>query len=300
MLSMSAWMSWPTFCALLMRASTGCRRHSAPKVRRAIVRDAARSHLHADSQDTHRRSTPMLLPLTQVQSLAPNGVYGRRPGDNAAVDSLPDLLLIERSRGGEQRAIEALVRRYSRRLFRVARSVLVEEDAAESAVQDAYLAAFADLSRYTPTGKFAAWLTRLTFTQARAPAAGTRPGQPATPRQLAAEEPGAAEAREALERHELEKAIMALPEVFRTVLVLRTVEGISGIETAASLGVHETTVRTRMYRAQRRLGAELVQRLPLVAQGLFELAPERLDRIVKRVLAQLPHGPMLPMSPSPP
>ena len=75
----------------------------------------------------------MLLPLTQVQSLAPNGVYGRRPGDNAAVDSLPDLLLIERSRGGEQRAIEALVRRYSRRLFRVARSVLVEEDAAESA-----------------------------------------------------------------------------------------------------------------------------------------------------------------------
>src|SRR5438132_3447 len=63
----------------------------------------------------------MLLPLTQVQSLAPNGVYGRRPGDNAAVDSLPDLLLIERSRGGEQRAIEALVRRYSRRLFRLAR-----------------------------------------------------------------------------------------------------------------------------------------------------------------------------------
>src|SRR5207302_2000546 len=41
----------------------------------------------------------MLLPLTQVQSLAPNGVYGRRPGDNAAVDSLPDLLLIERARG---------------------------------------------------------------------------------------------------------------------------------------------------------------------------------------------------------
>jgi len=242
----------------------------------------------------------MLLPLTQVQSLAPNGVYGRRPGDNAAVDSLPDLLLIERSRGGEQRAIEALVRRYSRRLFRVARSVLVEEDAAESAVQDAYLAAFADLSRYTPTGKFAAWLTRLTFTQARAPVAGTRPGQPATPLQLAAEEPGAAEAREALERHELEKAIMALPEVFRTVLVLRTVEGISGIETAASLGVHETTVRTRMYRAQRRLGAELVQRLRLVAQGLFELAPERLDRIVKRVLAQLPHGSMLTMSASPP
>jgi RNA polymerase sigma-70 factor, ECF subfamily len=241
----------------------------------------------------------MLLPLTQVQSLEPNGVYGRRPGDNAAVESLPDLLLIERSRGGEQRAIEALLRRYSQRLFRVARSVLADEDAAQSAVQDAYLAAFADLSRYSPAGKFAAWLTRLAFNQARALAAGTRPGQPAAPRQLPAQEPGAPEAREALERDELERAIVALPEVFRTVLVLRAVEGISGIETAASLGVHETTVRTRMYRAQRRLGAELVQRLRL-APGLFELAPERLDRIVKRVLAQLPHGSILTMSASPP
>jgi RNA polymerase sigma-70 factor, ECF subfamily len=215
------------------------------------------------------------------------------------VDNLPDLLLIERSRAGEHRAIEALLRRYSRRLFRVARSVLTDADAAESAVLEAYLGAFADLSRYAPTGKFAAWLTRLTFNQARALAAGVRPGQPAAPRQQPPEVLGGAEAQEARERHELEQAIVALPEVFRTVLVLRAVEGISGIETAASLGVHETTVRTRMYRAQRRLGPELVQRIRLAAT-LLELAPERLDRIVKRVLAQLPHGSMLTMSASPP
>jgi RNA polymerase sigma-70 factor (ECF subfamily) len=241
----------------------------------------------------------MLQPPTEVLSLEPNGVYGRRAGDNGAVDNLPDLLLIERSRAGEQRAIEALLRRYSRRLFRVARSVLTDEDAAESAVLEAYLGAFADLSRYAPTGKFAAWLTRLTFNQARALAAGARPGQPAAPRQLPSAMPAGAEAQETRERRELEQAIVALPEVFRTVLVLRAVEGISGIETAASLGVHETTVRTRMYRAQRRLGPELVQRMRL-ATALLELAPERLDRIVKRVLAQLPHGSMLTMSASPP
>jgi RNA polymerase sigma-70 factor, ECF subfamily len=241
----------------------------------------------------------MLQPLTQVLSVEPNGVYGRRAGDNGAVDNLPDLLLIERSRAGEHRAIEALLRRYSRRLFRVARSVLTDADAAESAVLEAYLGAFADLSRYAPTGKFAAWLTRLTFNQARALAVGVRPGQPAAPRQQPPEVLGGAEAQEARERHELEQAIVALPEVFRTVLVLRAVEGISGIETAASLGVHETTVRTRMYRAQRRLGPELVQRIRLAAT-LLELAPERLDRIVKRVLAQLPHGSMLTISASPP
>ena len=239
----------------------------------------------------------MLQPVTQVVTLEPNGIVGRRGGEHAAVDTLPDLLLIERARAGEHRAIEALLRRYSRRLYRVARSVLTDEDAAETAVQDAYLAAFADLSRYTPTGKFAAWLTRLAFSHAHDMAAGTRPGHAAAPRQGAAA--GAAvEAAEGSERRELEQAIAALPEVFRTVFVLRAVEGISGIETAASLGVHETTIRTRMYRAQRRLGAEIVARARTVP-ALLEIAPERLDRIVKRVLSQLPQGSMLTIS-SPP
>ena len=62
-------------------------------------------------------------------------------------------------------------------------------------------------------------------------------------------------------RQALKQAIDALPEVFRTVFVLRAIEGISGIETAACLGVHETTVRTRLYRAQRRLSAAMVQRV---------------------------------------
>lgn len=241
----------------------------------------------------------MLQTLTQVVSLEPNGVHSRRGGENGAIDALPDLLLIERSRGGEHRAIEALLRRYSRRLFRVARSVLPDEDAAETAVQDAYLGAFADLSRYAPAGKFAAWLTRLAFSQAQELATGVRPGHAMSPRHPSGPAPAGLEALESLERSELERAIGALPEVFRTVFVLRVVEGISGIETAASLGVHETTVRTRMYRAQRRLGAELVQRVRL-APTLLELAPERLDRIVKRVLAQLPQGSMLTISASPP
>ena len=245
-------------------------------------------------------STPMLEPVTQVRSLETSDARARRGGTPAATVELPDLLLIERARGGEERAIEALIRRYSRRMFRVARSVLPDEDAADSAVQDAYLAAFGDLNRYTPTGKFAAWLTRLAFNQARALRATVRSGPPAAPRQLApAPTPASAGADEMQERRALEQAIGGLPEVFRTVFVLRVVEGISSIETAASLGVHETTVRTRMYRAQRRLAPEVARRVR-VAPAFLELTPERLDRIVKRVLAQLPHGSMLTISASPP
>jgi RNA polymerase sigma-70 factor (ECF subfamily) len=237
--------------------------------------------------------------MTQVGSLEASGTLTRRAGTQAATQELPDLLLIERARGGEERAIEALIRRYSRRMFRVARSLL-DEDVAESVVQDAYLAAFGDLNRYAPTGKFAAWLTRLAFNQARALRAGARSGPLAAPWHLPpAPTPATVAADEAQERRELELAIGGLPDVFRTVFVLRVVEGISGIETAASLGVHETTVRTRMYRAQRRLAPDVARRVR-VASGFLELTPERLDRIVRRVLAQLPQGSMLTISASPP
>jgi RNA polymerase sigma-70 factor (ECF subfamily) len=239
----------------------------------------------------------MLEPMTQVGSLEASGAHTRRAGTQAATQELPDLLLIERARSGDERAIEALIRRYSRRMFRVARSLL-DEDAAESVVQDAYLAAFGDLNRYAPTGKFAAWLTRLAFNEARALHASARSGPLAAPRQPApAPTPASAAADEAQERRELEHAIGRLPEVFRTVFVLRVVEGISGIETAASLGVHETTVRTRMYRAQRRLAPDVARRVR-VAPGFLELTPERLDRIVRRVLGRLPQGSMLTISAS--
>ncbi|HXI68426.1 MAG TPA: sigma factor, partial [Steroidobacteraceae bacterium] len=103
--------------------------------------------------------------------------------------ALPDLLLIERARAGESSAIEALIRRYSGRLFRVAHSVVLDAARAEAVVLDALLAAFGDLSRYEPTGKFAAWLTRLVYSQARAQRIGSRGGYSARRSESANTEP---------------------------------------------------------------------------------------------------------------
>jgi len=232
----------------------------------------------------------MLDPVTQSRSLDNHATLGRRTGhQGSGTENLPDLLLIERSRAGDEAAIEALIRRYSRRLFRVARSVVPDDDRAEAVLQEAYLAAFGDLTRYEPTGKFAAWLTRLAYQQARMQRSGMRFAAPLAGNGAAA---AGTEAEDAQERRELEHSIGCLPEVFRTVFVLRVVEGISGIETAASLGVHETTVRTRLYRAHRRLNAETVRRVRAVP-ALLELPAARLERVLTRVLAHLPHGSML-------
>ena len=222
----------------------------------------------------------------------------RTASGSAGPQTLPDLLLIERARAGESSAIEALIRRYSGRLFRVAHSVLLDPQRAEAAVLEALLAAFGDLSRYEPTGKFAAWLTRLVYNHALALRISSRGLQLMTPIEGATVE-SSPPADALRERRELEQSIAALPEVFRIVYVLRMVEGISGIETAASLGLHETTVRTRLFRAHRRLPPDTAQRLRAVP-GLLELSAERAERIASAALAQLPHGPMLVNSASSP
>jgi RNA polymerase sigma-70 factor, ECF subfamily len=249
--------------------------------------------------------THMLEPTLRTPGLDTAGKHLRRgaaPG--AGPEALPDLLLMERARSGDERALEALIRRYSRRLFRVARSVLMDDERAEAAVLESLVAAFAGLGRYESTGKFAAWLTRLVYNQARTVRPGARAvAAPAAASAGAADPAGAAAADsgsgELRERRELEQAIASLPAVFRTVYVLRVVEGVSGIETAASLGIHETTVRTRLYRAHRRLGPETAQRIR-VATAVLELPPHSVERIVSRALAQRPHASMVAISASPP
>jgi RNA polymerase sigma-70 factor, ECF subfamily len=245
----------------------------------------------------------MLEPTLRPLGLdSPASAHRRRAMPSAAPDALPDLLLIERARGADEMAIEALIRRYSRRLFRVARSVLADDERAEAAVLEAYLAAFSDLSRYEPAGKFAAWLTRLAFNQARALRASGRPGLVARlGNGQAAPEPvqSAVAAGQSQERRELEQAVVSLPPVFRTVYVLRVLEGVSGIETAASLGLHETTVRTRLFRAHRRLAPDAALRIRAVP-GLLEPSSHVVERLVRRVLAHRPHGSMLTISASPP
>ncbi|MBS0580061.1 MAG: hypothetical protein JSR36_12470 [Proteobacteria bacterium] len=210
----------------------------------------------------------MLDPASQSGSLDTPGLP-RRHSLNPSEQ--PDLLLIERARGGSEPAVEALMRRYARRLFRVARSVVNDDEGAEGAVRDACVAAFGDLSRYEPTGKFAAWLTRLVYQQARSarPSARGRAAGPASAHGV------------------LVAAIEQLPELFRTVFVLRVIEGISGIESAACLGIHETTVRTRLYRAHRRLDAELVRGMRLQSD-LLDLPPGAAQRLVDAVLARFP------------
>jgi RNA polymerase sigma-70 factor, ECF subfamily len=223
----------------------------------------------------------------------------RRPEGWRSLSDLPDDRLVELVRQKDRAAFEALMRRHNRRLFRVARSVLRDGDAAEDAVQETYLRAYMKLETYRPEGKFGAWLTRVALNEAlmlrRRVRGDTVSLDDAGKEALAVEEAAASDAPTAEQfveaahaRALLEHAIDALPENFRMVFVLRVVEGLDVRETAESLEINPTTVRTRLFRAQRQLRVDLAQRLRGESAGIFDFGAERCDHVVARVLARLP------------
>jgi RNA polymerase sigma-70 factor (ECF subfamily) len=205
----------------------------------------------------------MLEPQTKTLDPQPSA-----PREAVPPVAPPDLLLLERARAHDPQAWQALMQRHNQRLYRIARSVLASADAAAVRVEEAYLHASAELPRYDPGGKLGGWLSQLVFAKALA-----------ARREVVRVRPAA--------DGSLEQAIDELPEVFRTVLVLRVLEGVSGPETAACLGINETTVRTRLFRALRRLPQGAATRAAAERPTIFRLEPALGEQIIKSVLARM-------------
>ena len=85
----------------------------------------------------------------------------------------------------------------------------------------------------------------------------------------------------------LERRIDGLPETFRAVFVLRSVEELSVEETAACLGIPAETVRSRHFRAKSLLREALAREIDLAERNVWQFAGARCDRIVAGVLARL-------------
>ena len=87
-------------------------------------------------------------------------------------------------------------------------------------------------------------------------------------------------------RRLIEAKIDELPDVFRTVFVMRAVEDMTVEEIAASLDIPEATVRTRFFRARGLMREALARETDRAVASAFSFAGERCDRIVERVIAE--------------
>jgi RNA polymerase sigma factor (sigma-70 family) len=88
-------------------------------------------------------------------------------------------------------------------------------------------------------------------------------------------------------RELLQAKLDGLPEIFRVVFVLRSVEELSVAETAQCLNIPEATVRTRHFRAKSSLREALAQDLDLAERDLYDFGGASCDRVTTAVLTKL-------------
>lgn len=209
--------------------------------------------------------------------------------------------IVARVLAGAPESFEVLMRRHNQRLFRAARSVLRDEFEAEDVVQDAWVRAYANLQQFAGRASFATWATRIAlheaFARRRQRALHATLAEPEAI--VASDTPAPDEAAGAREvAKAIEAAIDTLPMPYRTVFMLRDVEGLGTTETAVCLDIPEATVKTRLHRARGLLRSHLHGALDVGTVGIHAFAGARCDRIVAAVMARIGAERPLAINPS--
>lgn len=168
-----------------------------------------------------------------------------------------DAALVRRAIGGDTRAFETLVRRYTGAAFSVALGVMKEPSDAEDVVQDAFIRALERLEDCDPD-RFGAWLLRIVRNRAHSTRRylGVRAAAPLDSVPTASPLPGPQLDAERSElRQELVSAIGELTDVQRQVVLLHDLEGWKHREIGELLDLPEGTVRAHLFHARRALRA---------------------------------------------
>jgi RNA polymerase sigma-70 factor (ECF subfamily) len=181
-----------------------------------------------------------------------------------------EMQLVRRAKRGDVQAFEELVRRYDRNVFRIAQHITQNREDAEDVVQEAFLKAYRNLAKFQEQSKFYTWLVRIAVNEALMKLRRRRPErmvsldeevkteEDSVPREVADWSPNPEQQYNQAELREiLTKTIQGLPSSFRTVFVLRDVEGLSTEETAEALELSIPAVKSRLLRARLQLRERL-------------------------------------------
>ena len=175
--------------------------------------------------------------------------------------------LIHRVCDGDKEAFYALVEPCERAVFTAAMSILNNVADAEEVAQEAVLKAFSALPKFRKESKFSTWLVQITINEARLKLRRDRRHLYESIDESKTDDEGDyfpkdfADWREipseALQRKELQEALKraldALPQKYREVLILRDIQHLNIQETAQVLGITEGSVKTRLLRARFRM-----------------------------------------------
>lgn len=186
---------------------------------------------------------------------------GRRVPDRAQMDRW-----VARLREGDEGALREVVEAFRERITAVVAGVLRDRDAVDDVVQETFVKAYTRIAAFKGDASLFTWLYRIAVNAAKDHAKARRRRPASSLEDLPAGSGGLPETEAAppVERLEVREqrllvrqAVDRLPTVFRTVLVLRELEGLRYEEIARVLGISLGTVESRLFRARRRLRALL-------------------------------------------
>jgi RNA polymerase sigma-70 factor (ECF subfamily) len=219
----------------------------------------------------------------------------------APAAALPDVEIVRRVRAGETALFEILMRRHNQRVYRAVRAVVKDEADVEDVMQQAYINVFTHLYQFEERSQFSTWLMSIALHEAFGRRRKTRLSESTAwirfdvgddrgdvGDALASPEADPERQAYAQELHRaLEAAVDTLPETYRTVFMLRDIEGLSTSETGEGLGLGEEAVKTRLHRARVIVRRAVTARIGQAAHGAFQFHAPRCDRVVAAVLARV-------------
>ncbi len=197
---------------------------------------------------TQAQNVPRLGPSSSISTPTPTP---------PRIDEAGDARLVERARDGDDDAFAALVHRYERKLIRVLQRLIHDEELARDLAQETFWKVYNRLDRFDTARRFGPWLFRvgvnLGLDQLR-----RRDAPPAT----SLDQARAADGGSALDvsdpdprlqeelAQEVRFVLERLPVAYRTILILRDLEGFSSAEVATIVNRREATVRWRLAKAR--------------------------------------------------
>ena len=215
--------------------------------------------------------------------------------ERAKSESWSDEEIVERVLEGETALYELIMRRYNQRLYRAARAILRDDGEAEDVLQDTYVRAYQHLAQFAGRARFSTWLTRIAVHEALARARRRSrseqmdcfEGERGDLMLQAKDADPETQTAQAEAGRLLEAAILSLPEIHRTVLMLRDVEEMTTEEAAEALDISEENVKVRLHRARAMLRKELYARAGAKSASAFQFMATRCDRVVREVFRRI-------------
>jgi RNA polymerase sigma-70 factor, ECF subfamily len=188
------------------------------------------------------------------------------------VATTEELDLVTRARNGDTEAFNDLVRRYERKIYRLAKNITQNDEDAEDVLQDTFLKAYEHLGDFQGNSKFYTWLVRIGVNEAlmklrKRKSDRTVPldepvdtGEETVVREIAVwdEDPEQKYSQEELAQI-LNDSVQSLKPAFRTVFILRDIEELSTEETAQTLNISVPAVKSRLLRARLQLREKLTR-----------------------------------------